>query len=144
MATQVAKEADAGDLATFVSAAHTALDGGSSLTFSIGSVEHVADERLSQVVLQLLGLVATGATVELDDLPRRLTTGQAADLLGVSRPTVAALVDAGDLPATMVGTHRRIELVELLAYREQRRIERRSALDEITRSSQELGLYETG
>jgi len=37
-----------------------------------------------------------------------LTTGEAARLLGVSRQHVVDLCDAGDLPHTLVGKHRRI------------------------------------
>lgn len=71
-----------------------------------------------------------------------LATGQAADLLGVSRPTVVALVDKGALPSSRVGTHRRLKTPDLLAYREQSRRDRRASLDEVVRISDELGLYE--
>jgi hypothetical protein len=41
----------------------------------------------------------------------------------------------------MVGTHRRVRLVDLLAYRDRQDAEARRALDELTRQAEELGLY---
>lgn len=50
-----------------------------------------------------------------------LTTTEAARLLGVSRQTIVAMCDAGDLPFTQVGTHRRIDPESVQALRERTR-----------------------
>ncbi|MHA4848050.1 helix-turn-helix domain-containing protein [Rhodococcus sp. MSC1_016] len=57
-----------------------------------------------------------------------LTTQQAADLLGVSRPTVRRLIDVGDLPAEKVGTWHRLLLRDVLEYQQQRRSRQYEAL----------------
>lgn len=93
-------------------------------------------------VLGVLRALDTGSVVDIQTLPAVLTTGQAADLLGVTRPTVVALVEAGRLPATLIGTHRRLQLTDVLAYREQQSTARRRALQELTHISEELGLYD--
>jgi excisionase family DNA binding protein len=60
----------------------------------------------------------------------------------VSRPTVVKLIDDGVLPARKVGSHRRVPLTELLAFRQDVVAKRRAALDEMTTDAEELGLYD--
>ncbi len=71
-----------------------------------------------------------------------LTTAQVAAVLGVSRPTVVRLIDAGKLPAQVVGTHRRVALSDAIAHREASTSKRRAALDRMTQQAQDLGLHD--
>ncbi|HUO38419.1 MAG TPA: helix-turn-helix domain-containing protein [Mycobacterium sp.] len=45
-----------------------------------------------------------------------LTTQQAADLLGVSRPTVVRLIKSGELAAERIGNRHRLVLDDVLSY----------------------------
>ncbi|WP_454200048.1 hypothetical protein [Nocardia sp. Marseille-Q1738] len=52
------------------------------------------------------------------------------------------MLDAGEMPFTRPGRHRRVRLTDVLALREYRRAERAAGLSELTRISEELGLYD--
>ena len=82
--------------------------------------------------------MAQGQTVTLVPHGKELTTQEAAGLLHVSRPHLIKLLDEGVIPHHKVGTHRRVRIEDVLAYREQRNTTRREKLDELIRISEEL------
>lgn len=71
-------------------------------------------------VRQLLADLAAGTAVHLLTDDTELTTQDTADILGISRTYVVRLADNGKLPAHMVGTHRRLQAVDVLAYKSRR------------------------
>lgn len=97
---------------------------------------------VAEALAEILEAAADGERALVLRSPEDLTTEQAGAVLGVSRPTVVRLVEAGKLPARMVGTHRRLALSEVLAYREASAKRRHRALDEMAREVEELGLYD--
>lgn len=84
-----------------------------------------------RLLRQVVGALQQGFAVSVVPLTKTLTTQQAAELLGVSRPTVIKLLDDDKIPFERVGTHRRILLRDLLEYRETRRAEQYAALDAV-------------
>lgn len=96
---------------------------------------------LGRLLRQAISLLARGRSISLVSLEKDLTTQQAADILNISRPYLVRLLEAGKIPFTKTGKHRRVRLTDLLEYKRRRDAERREALAELTRLSQEAGLY---
>lgn len=76
------------------------------------AVPRVALERLSEV-LESLG---DGQEPSVLPMAKELSTGEVANLLGVSRQYVVRLIDDGRLPCRMVGNRRRVRVDEALRY----------------------------
>lgn len=103
----------------------------------------VGDDRvtLAPAVAEAV-LAAVDGAVEAPSEPcGEITTGQAADLLGMSRPAVVHLIERGDLRASRVGTRRRLDAAEVLAHRERARSHRRATLRQVIAASRDLDLY---
>ena len=83
-----------------------------------------------------------GRAIVLIPENQQLTTQRAADLLGVSRPHLIKLLEACELPHHKAGSHRRIYLKDLAAYRKRRDVERKAALNRIAKEAFESGLYD--
>ncbi|WP_395156980.1 helix-turn-helix domain-containing protein [Ilumatobacter sp.] len=91
----------------------------------------------------LTGIVAelrAGNEVTVMSSSAVLTTAEAAELLNVSRPHVVKLVDGGTIPHHMAGSHRRLALADLLAYKTQRDDASRVALAEIQQLADDTGM----
>lgn len=83
-----------------------------------------------------------GDGVVVSEVARELTTSEAARVLGVSRPTLVSLLDDGSIKSHKVGTHRRVALGDVLAYRRRRLSQQREAYEALMAEQNDLGIYE--
>ena len=73
----------------------------------------------------------------------RLTTGQAAEIVGASPRTIARLIDSGKLKGSRIGSgHRSVMLSDLMAFDRHSKEERSAHLDEMREIAAEEGFYD--
>lgn len=93
-----------------------------------------------RLLTDVLAQLAEGRTVVIMHDDAELTTQQAADMLNVSRPHLIKVLQENRLQHHRVGTHRRILLRDLQAYRETQMTETNAELDRLTEQAQELNM----
>jgi excisionase family DNA binding protein len=97
---------------------------------------------LYEFLVKLIADLCEGQSVAIVQNDAQLTTVEGARMLGVSRQFLIKLLERGEIPHHMVGTHRRIYVRDLLAYKAKRDSSRRKILDDLTRAEAEDGLYD--
>lgn len=94
-----------------------------------------------RVLREVLEAMAHGLAITVIPQHTRLTTQEAADMLGISRPTLVKLLERGEIPYEQRGRHRRLLLTDVLEYQRMARNEQRAQLDALVKEAGELGLY---
>ena len=102
----------------------------------------VLPPQVFEVLRDVVAAMAKGQAVTIAPVHQRLTTQEAADLLGISRPTLVKLLEAGDIPFEQPGRHRRVRLADVLAYRAERSVQVRESLDRMVEIADESGMYD--
>ncbi|MGW1237311.1 helix-turn-helix domain-containing protein [Streptomyces californicus] len=102
---------------------------------------HSLPSEVYEALMVVVSALAEGKAVTVAPVNTTLTTQEAADLLGVSRPTFVKILDEGGLAYSRPGRHRRVLLSDVLDYKEKRRSQRRRGLDDLVRMTEDSGLY---
>lgn len=97
---------------------------------------------LNSFLVELIGLLNEGKSVYIVQNQAKLTTVQAAAMLGVSRQFLINILVKGEIPYHLVGTHRRIYAQDLLAYKSKRDQDRRKILRNLAKEEAAKGLYD--
>jgi excisionase family DNA binding protein len=103
--------------------------------------EVALDPGVYEILDHVLEQLKDGKAVRVISYGKDLTTQQAADILNISRQYLIRLLDRNEIPYTRVGSHRRLRVDDVLAYRRRRSAVRHEALNNLTRASQEIGDY---
>ncbi|MFL0411290.1 helix-turn-helix domain-containing protein [Microbacterium paludicola] len=103
-----------------------------------GAEEHERvelDAQMFSVLRQVAEAMKAGRSVTVFAQGQQLTTQQAAEILGISRPTIVKLIEDGELPANVPGQVRRKLLLEdVIAYRERLYARRNSFIERSSRA----------
>ena len=96
------------------------------------------------VLLNVVKALSHGQAITVAPVNLRLTTQEAADYLGMSRPTMVKLLEDREIPYEQSGSgrHRKVKLLDLIDYQSRTRIERRTHLAHMAEDAAEAGLYD--
>ncbi|WP_346681914.1 helix-turn-helix domain-containing protein [Bifidobacterium pullorum] len=87
--------------------------------------------ELADVLVKVADQLSRGKAVFVAPRDTRLTTQEAADMLGMSRPTFVKLLEGGQIPFERVGRHRRVQLKDVEQYAHARHEEFLRGMDEL-------------
>jgi excisionase family DNA binding protein len=97
------------------------------------------NEEIFDLLRHILIDLSQNRAIQILPHDMELTTVQAAEFLQVSRPYLIKLIDEGKLTCRMVGTHRRIKLIDLINYRSGVAKEGQAAREEMTKAAEKYG-----
>ena len=97
---------------------------------------------VAEALLQVVDAMRRGLAVTVAPQDQRLTTQEAADMLGISRPTLVRMLEAGEIPFEKVRRHRRLFLTDVLEFRERQRRAANEALSDMVADAQAMGAYD--
>lgn len=99
-------------------------------------------ESVFYILERVVEVLARGDSITLVPVGRELTTQQAADILNVSRQYLVRLLNEGRIAYHKTGTHRRLRIEDVLAFKTERDEQRQADLRELSQMTQEFGGYE--
>ena len=117
------------------------------LSLSVSGMEsEQMGDALNQVISRVLRALAQGQSIDIQPVPRDLTTTVAAQRIGISRPMLMKAIRSGELPAHKVGSHFRIRPEDADTFRKnllaQKVAENKRALQELWAFEEENNLDE--
>ena len=101
-------------------------------------------EQVYKALLNVVKAMSKRQAIAVVPIEKKLTTQDAADFLGISRPTLIKQLESGAIPYEKLpgSRHRRILLSDLLDYQSRKREQRRELFRKMTRDAEEDGLYD--
>ena len=101
----------------------------------------ILPNNLYSFLLRLLADLRAGNAVTILQSSHELTTIEASKVLGMSRQFLVQLLEKGEIPFHKVGTHRRLYVRDVMAYKARRDTSRRKTLDDLAKREFAKGDY---
>jgi len=101
----------------------------------------ILPNNLYSFLLRLLADLKAGQSVTILQGRHELTTVEASKILGMSRQFLVKLLEKGEIPFHLVGTHRRLYVRDVMTYKLKRDLNRREILDELAKREFSKGDY---
>ena len=116
-------------------------DGGKAALVGPDGVHWELPVEAYRVLKEVLAAMASGLAITVMPRHTMLTTQEAADMLGISRPTLVKLLSEGTIPYEQRGRHRRLLLTDVLDYQRQAHTDRNKELDALVEEAGDPDLY---
>ena len=97
---------------------------------------------MADVLVRVAQAMQQGLAVTVAPQNTRLTTQEAADMLGISRSTLVRMLEAGEIPFEKVRRHRRLYLSDVLEFQKRQRRAADEALSDMVADAQAMGAYD--
>lgn len=96
-----------------------------------------------KLLAKILKVTSQGKPISIVPIATEMTTQAAAELIGCSRPHLVKLLESGEINFTKVGKHRRVMYEDVVEYKKKMKADQENLIEEIMRSDEELGLYDS-
>ena len=116
----------------------TELEASSGAALTINGETIDLPSAVAEALLQVVDAMRRGLAVTVAPQGQRLTTQEAADMLGISRPTLVRMLEAGEIPFEKVRRHRRLFLTDVLEFRDRQRRVAHEALSDMVADAQAM------
>lgn len=110
----------------------------------VGSGQQVVrvPEEIVAVINRAAAAFSEGYALSVAPVGARLSTSEAAEILGVRAAALESLVETGQIPVVEAGPRRAVLLSDVLEYQTDVRARRAVALDELESDAVQAGFYE--
>lgn len=115
---------------------------GTRIRLEVDGVMLTPDSGLENFMIAVLQEYQASKEIQQDDPDMYVSSQKAADLVGVSRPTLVKLLKQYRVPVMSTGSHRRIKMKDVKRLQVTMKSKREKAFQELIEFSEEVGLYE--
>lgn len=119
----------------------TSTDGYLEFVLSSGNRKILIPISVVKEFMNVLKWRSMNKEVSIVEKEKEVSTQEAADLLGFSRPHMVKILEEGQMEYTKVGRHRRVKLEDVIKYKVGMKMEQKKLLVEMMRADEADGLY---